>query len=46
MLNFIFGNEWSLKITANEQGLLLCWYLCSSSPELKPNRITKDEDNN
>jgi hypothetical protein len=30
----------------NGQGLLLCWHLCSSSQELKPNRITDDEDKN
>jgi hypothetical protein len=28
------------------QGLLLCWYFIMSSPELKPNRITDDEDKN
>jgi hypothetical protein len=33
-------------MAANEQGFLLCWNLCSSSPELKPNRITDDEDKN
>ena len=32
-------------MAANEQGLLLCWHLCSSSPEPKPNRITKVEVN-
>jgi len=31
---------------ANEQGLLLCWNLNSSGPELKPIRITDDEDKN
>jgi hypothetical protein len=30
----------------NRQGLLLCCNLCSSNPELKPNRITDDEDEN
>jgi hypothetical protein len=30
----------------NEQGLLLCWYFITSSSELKPNRITDDEDKN
>jgi hypothetical protein len=30
----------------NEQGLLLCWNFITSSPELKPNRITDDEDKN
>jgi hypothetical protein len=34
------------RIADNVQGLLLCWNLCSSSPELKPNKITDDEDNN
>jgi len=29
---------------SNEQGLLLCWYLFLSSPELLPNKITDDED--
>jgi hypothetical protein len=28
---------------AQRAGLLLCWHLCSSSPELKPNTITDDE---
>jgi len=31
---------------SDEQGLLLCWHLCSSSPELKPNKITDDEVKN
>lgn len=35
--------EVSIKVAGNEQGLLLCWNLRSSSPELKPNRITDDE---
>ena len=30
-------------ISANVNGLLLCWYLIMSSPELKPNRITEVE---
>jgi len=34
------------KMTPNVDGLLLCWNLCSSSPELQPNRITDDEDKN
>jgi hypothetical protein len=36
----------SNKLTANEQGLLLCWYFIMSSPELKSNKITADEDKN
>lgn len=32
------------KLVYNEQGLLLCWNFITSSPELKPNRITDDED--
>jgi len=36
----------SPAITANVQGLLLCWYFITSSPELKPNRITDDEVKN
>jgi hypothetical protein len=34
------------RIATNEQGLLLCWYFIMSSPELKPNKITDDEDKN
>jgi hypothetical protein len=30
-------------MAGNVQGLLLCWHLCSSSQELKPNRITDVE---
>ena len=30
----------------NEQGLLLCWYFITSSPELQPNRITDVEVKN
>jgi hypothetical protein len=33
-------------LAGNVQGLLLCWYLSSSSPELKPNKITDDEVKN
>jgi hypothetical protein len=33
-------------ILANAIGLLLCWHLLMSSRQLKPNRITIDEDNN
>jgi hypothetical protein len=36
----------SHNITHNGQGLLLCWNLYSSSPELKPNKITDDEVKN
>jgi hypothetical protein len=31
---------------ANVQGLLLCWYFITSSPELMPNRISDVEDKN
>ena len=31
-------------MAAYEQGLLLCWYFIIVSPELKPNKITDDED--
>ena len=34
------------KLACYGQGLLLCWSLYSSSPELKPNKITNDEDKN
>ena len=33
-------------MVANVRGLLLCWYFITSSPELKPNRITDVEDKN
>jgi hypothetical protein len=33
-------------MTANGQGLLLCWYFITSSPGLKPNKITNDEVKN
>ena len=33
-------------MAANVQGLLLCWNFIMSSPELKPNKITDDEDKN
>lgn len=35
-----------ISLTANEQGLLLCWNFITSSPELKPNKITDDEVKN
>lgn len=31
------------KIAANEQGLLQGWYFIMSSPEPRPNNVTKDE---
>ena len=37
---------WSAGIAYNGQGLLLCWYFITFSPELKPNGITGDEDKN
>jgi hypothetical protein len=33
-------------MTPNGHGLLLCWYFITSSPELKPNRITDVEVKN
>lgn len=33
-------------MTHNGQGLLLCWNFITSSPELKPNKITDDEVKN
>ena len=36
----------SCGMTANGQGLLLCWNFIMSSPELKPNKITDDEVKN
>jgi hypothetical protein len=30
----------------NVRGLLLCWDFIMSSPQLKPNKITDDEDKN
>ena len=32
-----------LGMTHNVDGLLLCWYFITVSPEPKPNKITDDE---
>jgi len=42
----LFYNQRRVFSQSDGQGLLLCWNLYSSSPELKPNRITDDEDKN
>ena len=37
---------YAFLMNTNEKGLLLCCYFIMSSPELRPNRFTGNEDKN